>query len=478
MTTESSQESQLSEAKRAFLQRWRRGDIGLPRQNIAATPFAPLAPTSIQQEIVARRHHESPDSPAFTIAHAAYVGTALDPEAIRDAFAGLAERHEILRTTFEVGADDVRQRIGDKATFDFQSIDLTSQALDTSLDAAVEVCHDLAVQPMNILAGPLGRLAVVRLSGELSVLFLAVDHLIGDGYSLGIALQEASELYQAMRTGRSVNLPDLQVQYRDYAAWQRHWLASGAGAPQVEYWRRQLDGIPPARLSVCRGGDRAGNRESSLWFSYPHDISSRVRDLARAEGVTPFHVFFGAFCLLHRLLSDQEQIGIGTAFHNRLYPEVEPLVGYFANTVVVRVDMTERPTGRDLLHQLKETTAAAWARQEVVLGHYIAEVEPGRNLRAEPLYRTFFVLQPPLQAQKFADGDLSPINVETGVASFDLALYMWDEPEFRGKLEWATELLDADTAERLSEAYSRLLDELVYRCASPIGDLIAACQQG
>jgi hypothetical protein len=475
---DAAQVTPLSDAKRALLQRWRQGNVDLRRQDIVPTPFTTLAPTSIQQEIVARRHAESPGSSAFTIAHAAYVGTAVDRDMMIDAFARLAERHETLRTTFEVGDDQVRQRIGDRATFEFEAIDLTSLTHGTSLDAAIEVCHDLALQPMDIVKGPLGRVALVRVGPESSVLFLAVDHLIGDGFSLGISLLEASELYEAVRAGRSASLPRLEVQYRDYAAWQRRWLASEAWRPQVEYWRRQLHGIPPAQLvGDRRDGDLAASRAASEWFRFTPDLSSRVRDVARAEGVTPFHVLFCAYCLLHRLLCDQEQLGIGTAFHNRLYPEVEPLIGYFANTVVLRVDMTGRPTGRDLLQRLKETATAAWTRQEVVLAQYLAEVEPGRDLRADPLYRTFFVLQPPLPAQTFAGGDLSPVNVETGVASFDLALYMWDEPTYRGKLEWADELFEARTGERLRAAYFRILDALLCRCAAPIDDLIAACQR-
>jgi amino acid adenylation domain-containing protein len=374
--------------------------------------------------------------------HAMYNLTAtvrletVDREALERALAAVVRRHEALRTTFRVIDGEPRQIVAPERDAPLRAIEVADAA-----DAARAATEE-ARRPFDLARGPLLRATLLELAdSDARVLVLTLHHIVADGWSLGVLFRDLSALYAG------AELPDLQVQYADYAVWQQEWLAGGVLDEQLGYWRERLAGLERLELATDRP------RAASPTFSGARRrliLDGDVDGLSRREGVTPFMVLLAAFAALLSRYTGRDDVAVGTPIANRTRAEIEPLIGFFVNTLVMRVDLGGDPTFRELLARVRDVALGAYAHQDLPFERLVAELAPERDAARNPLVDVMFQLQ--------GAGAEPALDVERGTSPFDLTCDLWPTHEgYAGHLEYSTELFDADTIERLAGHYETLL---------------------
>ena len=384
----------------------------------------------------------------------------INPSALEQALDELVGRHEAWRTTFtSVGGEPV-QRIHPPAPVGLRSVDLTDVPSTARWERAVALATEEARQPFDLERGPLLRATLVRLDEADHVLFMTAHHIVVDGLSLYEVLpKELFALYQAAATGRPALLPDLAIQYADYAAWQREQQGGAALSPHLEYWKRQLADLPALELPADRTRPLVPTRGGARHcVALPRELTLRLKALAREQGVTLFVVLLSAFeVLLHRY-ARQDEIVVGTYSACRDRPELEGLLGFFLNTLVLRVDMRGDPTFRQLLGRVREVSLDAFAHQELPFATLVEALQPKRVPGQNPLFQVAFVLEPPAPTLE-SGWSLSQLDVDTGSSKLDLTLELDERPEgIIGRIEYSADLFDAETIERMAGHYQALLE--------------------
>ena len=302
------------------------------------------------------------------------------------------------------------------------------------------------------------------------MLLLTLHHIISDGWSMEVLFRELSTLYEGFTANRSPVLPELAVQYADFAVWQRQWLRDGVLERQLAYWRRQLAGAP-AWLSLPTDHPRptsAPLHAGTRTVQWSADRSAAIRALAQREGSTVFLVLLSAFTVLLARYSGQDDIVVGTPIANRVVTEIEPLIGFFVNTLALRTNLSGDPTFVELLGRVRDTAAGAFANQDVPFERVVAALTSGRDLNRSPLSQVMFAVQsetgaPAPAPANDADHDGSrPWDAHTGTAKFDLTLSLVDRgAPISGWLEYASDLFDESTIERLLDHLGRVIDQVV-----------------
>ncbi|HVU25273.1 MAG TPA: amino acid adenylation domain-containing protein [Opitutus sp.] len=413
----------------------------------------------------------------------------LDRAAVEHALAALAERHETLRTTFLVEEGEVLQAIHPPGKIDFRSAPVTDdEALAAAL--AVEarrafdlvagplwraVLFDIAVGRVSDPPGQVGDLAYASRGPEDHVLLLTLHHIVSDGWSLGVLIREFSHFYAGFASGAEPTLPDLEIQYADFAAWQREQWEGGAVAPQVEFWKRALTGAPAAPLLTTDRPRAAVMTTAGRThrFELEPTLASELNTLARHANASLFMVLLGGFAALLRRWSGRDDLVIGTPVANRQRRELEPLMGFFVNTLPLRLDLAGNPSGRALLGRVRATVLESLAHQDVPFEQLVQELQPERTLGHAPLFQVMFALQnTPADALRLPGLTAAPVEVDTGTTKFDLTLAL-EETGGRlvARLEYNSDLFDDATAERFAAQYQRLLRGLVQAPAAAVGDL-------
>jgi amino acid adenylation domain-containing protein len=399
-----------------------------------------------------------PGSPAYNVVGAMALVGELDPSALARALARLVERHEILRTRFRVVDDEPRQEILAALPVplpleDFAGAD--DQAVQATADAWARLAFDLA-------SGPCFRARLLRRGPAEHVFLLAMHHIVADGWSVGVIFRELAALYDAFRSERADPLPPLALQYADYAAWQQE-RAHGEGlAQQLAYWRAQLAGLPPLTLAGDPSDDPLASGGASCPLVLSTATSERVRALARAEETTPFVLLLAAFAALLARYSGQQDLAIGSPVANRNRRELEELIGFFVNSLVLRIDLDGDPTFRQLLQRVKRCVVDAQANQELPFDRLVEELVPARSVGRTPLFVVMFALHADT-GQRLQVGGLAfkPLPLTTGAAKFDLTLQLTDGKDgFAGALEYRRARFHASSAARLVEHYGALVDTL------------------
>ncbi|HLL55670.1 MAG TPA: condensation domain-containing protein, partial [Myxococcaceae bacterium] len=417
-----------------------------------------------------------PGSAAYNMSLAARLEGALDEAALERALRGVVARHEALRTTFHAGeSGEPEQRVHEDG-----EVRLERVAVDGALEEAevVQRVRAEAGKPFDLEKGPLVRAVLGKVGEGQHVLLLSMHHIVSDGWSTGILLKELAALY-ARETGTAgVELPELPVQYADYAAWQRERLKGEVLEKQVAYWREQLAGAPEEltlpldRPRPAKPGHRAGR----VPVEVPAGLMAQVERLAKEEGCTPFMVLLAAYeVLLHRY-TGQDSVVVGTPIAGRTRVEVESLVGLFINTLALRGDLSGQPTFRALLQRVRETALGAFAHQELPFEKLVEVMQPARDVRRPPLFQTMFVLQngPMGKVEVEMEGlKLSPVPLEAMAAKYDVTLELGPGAAgaLEGMLEYDAELFAAETAERLARHFRVLLAGLVSAPESRVGEL-------
>ncbi|MGJ4946579.1 amino acid adenylation domain-containing protein, partial [Bradyrhizobium sp. HKCCYLS1011] len=402
---------------------------------------------------------------SYNIAVAIRLEGTLDTKALELALAEIVRRHEILRTRFETVRGRGIQVIEPPTSYRLDLVDLSRLPVHMQSAEADRQRRDHAAELFDLSATPPFRTRLIRLAPERHLLLLAVHHIISDAWSSEVLIGEVTTLYQAFRAGKPSPLEPLPVQYADYAIWQRQWLCGDVLERQLSYWTERLAGAPP-QLDLPT--DRPRQSGATLagahhWFSVSRPTVSALRNLAREENATLFMVLLAAFQLLLSRYCGQSDILIGSPVAGRRRHELQDLIGFFANILVLRADCSGRQSFRDLLRQVKTTVLDAYAHQDLPFERLVEALQPDREMARHPLVQVMFALQQaPFEGLVIPGLQLTPIPAENKQTKFDLTVHAYDaKHSFDVAIEYAAELFDRSTIERLGRHLHQLLDAIV-----------------
>ncbi|WP_338868509.1 amino acid adenylation domain-containing protein [Myxococcus stipitatus] len=417
-----------------------------------------------------------PGTPAYNIPEFVRLRGPLQVEALTRGLAEVVHRHEVLRTTFAAEDGEPVQHIAPRLSLDVPVVDLTS--LPTGEREAR--CRELAIQEagrsFDLAKGPLLAATLVRLGAEDHVLLLVLHHIISDGWSTGVLVRELAALYDAFSRGQPSPLPELSIQYADFAVWQRRWLQGDVLETQLGYWRGQLaDGDAPLKLPTDRPRPRvrtyAGGKRN---FAVGAELTRRLRTLAGQEKASLYMVLLAALqAQLHRY-TREPRLSVGTYIANRNRAAVEPLIGFFLNTLVMRTDMTGDPRFRELLRRVVDVTLGAYAHQDVPFEKLLEELAPARDTSFPPFFQAMLVLQNTPDAESSVGAlKMEPYSVAgESFAQFDVTLWLSEEGDgLQGTWEYNRDLFDAATADRMVAHFQTLLAGIAARPDEPLSTM-------
>ncbi|MBK5304160.1 MULTISPECIES: non-ribosomal peptide synthetase [Gammaproteobacteria] len=390
-------------------------------------------------------------------------------------FDTLVERHETLRSVFPCVDDTPVQVIKQVVKGSLKHIDLSSVPVVARERERQRLLSSEAAAPFDLERGPLIRASLVRLDVDEHLLLVTMHHIVSDGWSMGVLINEVASLYQAYVQGKPSPLPELPVQYVDFAHWQRQWLAGGVLADQLAYWTQRLAGAP-VLLTLPTDRPRPAMqsyRGDSLTFSVPAAVSGGLAALGKKAHGTLFMVLTAAFNLLLSRYSGQSDICLGTAVANRTRIETEALIGFFTNTLVLRTQVDEAVTFESLLDEVRQTTLDAYAHQDVPFEQLVETLKPVRHTSHSPLFQVMLVLQnAPLGSLQLPGLILEPMEMQSTTAKFDLLLVMEERAgELHASLEYNTDLFDRSTVQRMAQHFTRLLESVVEAPNCPLHEL-------
>ncbi|MFO7015518.1 non-ribosomal peptide synthase/polyketide synthase [Pseudomonas aeruginosa] len=408
--------------------------------------------------------HLEPQSGAYNLPSAVRLNGPLDRQALERAFASLVQRHETLRTVFPRGADD----------------SLAQAPLQRPLEVAFEDCSGLpeaeqearlreeaqreSLQPFDLCEGPLLRVRLIRLGEERHVLLLTLHHIVSDGWSMNVLIEEFSRFYSAYATGAEPGLPALPIQYADYALWQRSWLEAGEQERQLEYWRGKLGERHPV-LELPTDHPRPAvpsYRGSRYEFSIEPALAEALRGTARRQGLTLFMLLLGGFNILLQRYSGQTDLRVGVPIANRNRAEVEGLIGLFVNTQVLRSVFDGRTSVATLLAGLKDTVLGAQAHQDLPFERLVEAFKVERRLSHSPLFQVMYNHQPLVADIEALDSvaglSFGQLDWKSRTTQFDLSLDTYEKGgRLYAALTYATDLFEARTVERMARHWQNLL---------------------
>jgi len=456
----------------------------------ALAPLEPITPAdrslplplSFAQERLWFLQQMAPESPYYNMPFALRVRGHLRPEALRAALARVQARHESLRTRFTAGAGRPLQIVEAQAEFDFFNEDLRSLPTVLALERARESAQLFAREPFDLARGALLRVKLMQLEDDQSWLVLVLHHIIADGWSMGVLTHEIGQAYASVVGVPAATLPPLRVQYADFAAWQRRQLGGAALAAQRAYWKGQLAGeFTPLWLPFDRPRPaKSSNGGGRLPVALSADATRALKSLAHNEGATLFMGLFAAFSGFLSELAGADEVRIGTPVANRGRIELEPLIGFFVNALVLRVRLSEigqgDPSLRELLRAAREITLDAYAHQDLPFEALVEMLEPGRDLRISPLFQVALVLQnAPLPPLDLPDVRFELEDIDNGTTKFDLTLCLIEhEQRLSGYLEYSSDLFERETVARLFAQLSGWLDAVLLAPDAPLSCIAGA----
>ncbi len=436
----------------------------------------PRFPLSYAQERLWFLDQIDPGSTAYLMPGALRLRGLLDRDALHRALNEIIRRHEVLRTTFPAEGGLPLQQINPPRLVAMPVLDLGSQSL-AAQEAAVETHHRAeAALPFDLTRDLLLRTRLLRLADDHHVLLLSMHHIASDGWSLGVLVRELTALFDAFRRDAPSPLPELDVQYADYAVWQREWLAQDTSDTQLAYWRQCLADPPVLELPADR--PLAGVR---TWHgsSVPLGVSAQLRqemtELATAMGATPYMVLLAAFAVVLFRWSGQSDVVIGVPIAGRRRAELEPLVGFFVNTLPIRVDTAGAPSFDQLLSQVRDRCNAAYAHQDLPFEKIVQAVRPQRSIGSVPLVQAMLALRDvPMDEPALAELEVTPTDPPTSQSSkFDVTFDLVPAPDggLHGRVEYSTDLFEQVTASRMARAFELVLTAAVRDPARPVDEL-------
>lgn len=447
-------------------------EAAIPRRASMGAP-----PLSSSQEGLWLLERAFPGTPAYTIATACRLRGRLHAEHLRKAIERVAARHEVLCSAIvERDGLPVQEVVSlDEAPLPFEEIDLCAQDESAREAAALSRVREACLRPFDLTRPPLIRSVLCRVGPDHHVWALLLHHIAGDGASQAILAREISICYRALLEGQPAALPELAIQFADFAAWQRARLAGSAFDEALAWWATHLSGAPPL-LELPTDRQRpptSSHRGAVLVRRLPASHADRLRSIARDAGTTPYVTLLSAFATLLHRWSGETDVVIGAPFSGRDRPELEGVVGYLVDTLPMRIDCSDNPTFLSLVKRVHRTATSVRDHSAVPFTRIVEVLQPTRAANHHPVFQTVLTLREgdasPLDVP---DVTVEPLVVDTETAKFDLALEMTDgSPDLEATLEYSTDLFDEETISRLWDRFVQLVDAVAANPQAPIGRL-------
>ncbi len=429
---------------------------GIPRQSRAREFF----PLSFAQQRLWFLNNFEPESPEYNIPQAFRIDGDLDPEVMQRALREVVRRHETLRTTFREVDGEPQQILAQVVDMEVPYLDARGRAAD-AWEEAMRLAGADAREPFDLALGPLMRARLYRTGERQYLLYYNVHHIAYDGWSMGIFARELAAIYDAFAAGEPSPLPELPVQYLDFALWQRQWLQGEVLERQLAYWRQQLASVPPLEMPTDRPRPPVRTHDgAAVPLELAGHAAGELKAFAQREGSTLFIVLTAAFKALLHHWTTQEDVSVGTLIANRRRPEIEGLIGFFANTLALRTDLAGDPTFRELLRREREVSLDAHAHQDLPFEKLVEALNPPRDLARTPLFQAMLILlNAPGEALELPGLKLQPVVIDSRTSKMEMTLYLTETPGgLDGFIEYNTDLFDRATMVRLLDHYRRVLE--------------------
>ena len=450
----------------SFLKQFR-SDSALAPTRILPVPRNQEIPLSFsQQRLWFFDQQQGGESPVYNETRALSLTGSLDTAALEQSLTELVRRHESLRTSFPAVNGVPLQKISPAMTVSLPMTDLRHLSPEEQSDDVPRRITDAAQSPFDLSSDPLFRAVLLRLEESSYVLIVMTHHIIVDNWSMKILIRNMFDLYAALSSGISPCLPELPIQFADFACWHREWVAGDVLETQLSFWKEQLADAP---LLLELPTDRPRPPVQTYRGGVEHveidaERTARLKALSEESGTTLFMTLLTGFATLLSRYSGQEDILIGSAIANRHHKEAESLVGMFVNNLVLRTDLSGNPTFRDALRQVRQVTLDAYHYQELPFEKLVEALQPERNPSYSPLIQVALAWQEmPVERPEVPGLTITSLKVAHHTAKFDLTLYMWEEAEHElvGMIEYNTDLFDAETIRRMWKHFERLLTVMV-----------------
>ncbi|BAZ20880.1 amino acid adenylation domain-containing protein [Kalymmatonema gypsitolerans NIES-4073] len=440
-------------------------------------------PLSFAQQRMWFLQQLEPESGFYNLPAAMRFEGQINQAALEYSINHIITRHETLRTNFIQVDGQPFQVIHPARSLTLTIVDLRSRSVSERCSLAESelesYCQQLAIKetqrPFDLATDPLVRASLFKLTEKEHVLLLVMHHIVSDGWSMGILIREVAAVYQAVCSQKPISLPELPIQYADFAHWQQQWLQGEVLTKQVGYWKEQLAGIP-ALLELPTDRPRAAIQTyggATEKFTLSKELSKALKDLSQRQGVTLFMTLLAAFQTLLYRYSGQTDICVGTPIGNRNGTYLEGLIGLFLNTLVLRSNLSDNPSFSDLLSQVRKVALDAYAHQDLPFEQLVEQLQPERSLSYTPLFQVMFVLLiAPMQVLQLPDLTLSPLAIESSTAKFDLTLSLENTSAgLMGVIEYNTDLFDKATIARMVRHYQTVLEAVVANPRQKLSEL-------
>ncbi len=431
-------------------------------------------PLSFAQERLWFLNQLEPGSPFYNVPVAVRLTGRLSIPALKQTLNEIVGRHEILRTCFSMVDGEPLQFISPARQLAFPVADLSELSEAERGSEARRLVGEESQYSFDLKQGPLVRINLLRLGEQEHVLILVLHHIISDGWSMGILVNEMAILYEAFLRGGASPLPELSIQYADYSVWQRQWLQGEVLAQQLSYWKQKLEGAPPV-LELPTDRPRPAiqtYRGDSQSLELGRPLSDSLKQIGKQEGIRLFMVMLAAFKVLLYRLSGQQDISVGTPVAGRTRAEIEGLIGFFVNTLVMRSEIKGGESFKEVMRREREVVLEAFAHQDVPFEKLVLELQPARSLSYTPLFQVMFSLEnDPREIMNLPGLTLDSFEPDLRVAKFDLTLSVADSQDLAISLEYNTDLFDARTITRMLGHFRNLLEGIVANPEQPVSTL-------
>ena len=427
-------------------------------------PRVSIYPASHGQQRMWFLHHYAPQSPVYNVPSAFHLVGPLNVVWLEAAFQTVIQRHDMLRTSFAMEKGELYQRVAASCDFQLQQISLEGIPADTRGASAELSLTEETCRPFDLAAGSPFRALLVRLQPGEHVLLLVWHHILGDGWSRSNFYRDLSEAYQALSIGRPGRVRRLPVQFADYSAWQKDWLEGGALEAQTAYWKAKLAGepepldLPSDRARPATESFRGGRCSRRL----DPGLTAALKTRGQEEGATLFMILLAAFKVLLHRYTGQDDVSVGVPIANRRLVEVEELIGFFANTLVMRTTFSSALTFRELLRRVKETAVEAYANQEMRFERLVEVLQVRRDASRTPLFQATFAMDDvPAVVLELSGIRAVPWFVTSHTAKFDVSLSIERSADsWMATAEYSTDLFDAGRVERMLEHLCVILESV------------------
>ncbi|MBD2076663.1 amino acid adenylation domain-containing protein [Phormidium sp. FACHB-592] len=450
----------------------------------ARLPTRTQSPLSFAQQRLWFLYQLTPGNPFYNVPAAIRLTGTLDQTALERSFQAVVRRHAALRTTFTTHEGQPVQVVEPDITVELAVVNLQAVAVSDRERISQQLATAEAQHPFNLTTDPLLRVTLLQFDSSESVLLLTMHHIVADGWSLGVLIKELAYCYTAFVEGRSPSLPPLPIQYTDFADWQHRWLQGEVLEKQLAYWRKQLQALPVLQLPSDRPRPAVQTYRGA---TYPLQISATLTQaletLSQQSGASLFMTLLAAFQTLLYRYTEQTDIAIGCPIANRHRSELEGLIGFFVNSLVLRSNLSGQPTFRTLLERVRNVALEAYKYQDLPFEKLVEALDPDRDLSRNPLFQVAFALQnAPMQPLELPGLTLTPAPLESGSTRFDLEVHLWEpahglrslwqsQEGLSGFISYSTDLFDRDRIGRLIGHFQTLLEGIVANPDASLADL-------